>query len=81
MTLSLAFAMKKLMDERALMRHLSACETMDSASCICTDKTGTLTTNHMVVDKMWISEKSIEVKDNVNEDILERKILIFNSGG
>ncbi|KAG0484039.1 hypothetical protein HPP92_012123 [Vanilla planifolia] len=46
-TLSLAFAMKKLMDDKALVRHLSACETMGSAGCICTDKTGTLTTNHM----------------------------------
>ncbi|KAG6538256.1 hypothetical protein ZIOFF_003369 [Zingiber officinale] len=55
-TLSLAFAMKRLMEEKALVRHLSACETMGSASCICTDKTGTLTTNHMVVDKIWICE-------------------------
>lgn len=54
-TLSLAFAMKKLMQERALVRHLSACETMGSASCICTDKTGTLTTNHMVVEKVWLA--------------------------
>ncbi|KAK3223898.1 hypothetical protein Dsin_010923 [Dipteronia sinensis] len=38
-TLSLAFAMKKLMSDKALVRHLSACETMGSASCICTDKT------------------------------------------
>ncbi|KAJ0099590.1 hypothetical protein Patl1_20455 [Pistacia atlantica] len=38
-TLSLAFAMKKLMNDRALVRHLSACETMGSANCICTDKT------------------------------------------
>ncbi|KAF4354685.1 hypothetical protein G4B88_029529 [Cannabis sativa] len=40
-TLSLAFAMSKLMSERALVRHLSACETMGSTSCICTDKTET----------------------------------------
>lgn len=57
-TLSLAFAMKKLMSDKALVRRLSACETMGSASCICTDKTGTLTTNHMVVDKIWICELS-----------------------
>lgn len=66
-TLSLAFAMNKLMKERALVRHLSACETMGSASCICTDKTGTLTTNHMVVSKIWCSGKSLEVKGKESE--------------
>lgn len=70
-TLSLAFAMKKLMNDRALVRHLSACETMGSASCICTDKTGTLTTNHMVVDKVWVCEKSMEIKGNNNHEIPE----------
>jgi P-type Ca2+ transporter type 2C len=57
-TLSLAFAMKKLMDSQALVRHLAACETMGSAGHICTDKTGTLTTNHMVVDKIWLCDMS-----------------------
>ncbi|XP_041997818.1 putative calcium-transporting ATPase 11, plasma membrane-type [Salvia splendens] len=60
-TLSLAFAMKKLMSESALVRHLDACETMGSATCICTDKTGTLTTNHMVVSKTWICGEIKEV--------------------
>ncbi|KAI4300812.1 hypothetical protein L6164_034146 [Bauhinia variegata] len=73
-TLSLAFAMKKLMSDRALVRHLSACETMGSASCICTDKTGTLTTNHMVVDKIWICEKSIEIKGKESEEKLKTEI-------
>jgi Ca2+-transporting ATPase len=63
-TLSLAFAMKKLMNDKALVRHLSACETMGSAGTICTDKTGTLTTNHMVVDKIWISEVSKSLTSN-----------------
>ncbi|XP_060177443.1 putative calcium-transporting ATPase 11, plasma membrane-type [Lycium barbarum] len=61
-TLSLAFAMKKLMDNKALVRHLSACETMGSATCICTDKTGTLTTNQMVVNKIWICEEAKKVE-------------------
>lgn len=61
-TLSLAYAMKKLMNDWALVRHLSACETMGSASCICTDKTGTLTTNHMVVTKTWLCGKSKDIK-------------------
>jgi len=68
-TLSLAFAMKKLMHDKALVRHLAACETMGSASCICTDKTGTLTTNHMIVNKIWISNvsKSINGDAHINE--------------
>ncbi|KAF0923379.1 hypothetical protein E2562_006285 [Oryza meyeriana var. granulata] len=68
-TLSLAFAMKKLMHDKALVRHLAACETMGSASCICTDKTGTLTTNHMIVDKVWIGDvvKSVNSDKNISE--------------
>ncbi|XP_074306718.1 calcium-transporting ATPase 4, plasma membrane-type-like isoform X2 [Silene latifolia] len=62
--LSLAFAMKKLMKAKTLVRQLSACETMGSATCICTDKTGTLTTNHMVVDKIWVSGLNKEMKAN-----------------
>uniref|UniRef100_A0A5B7AEI8 Calcium-transporting ATPase n=1 Tax=Davidia involucrata TaxID=16924 RepID=A0A5B7AEI8_DAVIN len=70
-TLSLAFAMKKLMNDRALVRHLSACETMGSATCICTDKTGTLTTNHMVVDKIWICGKAKKIEGNGGGDIYD----------
>ncbi|KAL7586628.1 hypothetical protein Lser_V15G38722 [Lactuca serriola] len=63
-TLSLAFAMKELMKDKALVRHLSACETMGSSTVICTDKTGTLTTNHMVVTKIFVSGEIQDVKDN-----------------
>lgn len=73
-TLSLAFAMKKLMNERALVRHLSACETMGSASCICTDKTGTLTTNHMIVSRAWVCEKFMENKGLESVDKLKSEI-------
>lgn len=59
-TLSLAFAMKKMMNDKALVRHLAACETMGSATTICSDKTGTLTTNHMTVVKAHICGKTVE---------------------
>lgn len=52
-TLTLAYAMKKMIADKALVRRLSACETMGSATTICSDKTGTLTLNQMNVVKVW----------------------------
>ncbi|XP_027359300.1 putative calcium-transporting ATPase 13, plasma membrane-type [Abrus precatorius] len=53
-TLTLAYSMKKMMADQAMVRKLSACETMGSATTICTDKTGTLTLNQMKVTKFWL---------------------------
>ncbi|KAL5231473.1 hypothetical protein ABZP36_030249 [Zizania latifolia] len=53
-TLTLAFSMKRMVMENALVRRLSACETMGSVTAICTDKTGTLTLNQMKVTEFWV---------------------------
>ncbi|KAK2417660.1 calcium-transporting ATPase 9, plasma membrane-type [Trifolium repens] len=53
-TLTLAYSMKRMMGDNAMVRKLSACETMGSATVICTDKTGTLTLNQMRVTKFCL---------------------------
>lgn len=48
-TLALAFATTRMLKENNLVRVLRACETMGNATTVCSDKTGTLTTNKMTV--------------------------------
>ena len=43
-----------MMADNNLVRHLDACETMGNATSICSDKTGTLTTNRMTVVQSYI---------------------------
>lgn len=51
-TLSLAYNMRRMFRTNNLVRRLHACETMGAVDVICTDKTGTLTQNHMTVVDM-----------------------------
>ncbi|MCO5605368.1 hypothetical protein L7F22_059551 [Adiantum nelumboides] len=58
-TLTLAYSMRKMMKDNALVRRLVACETMGSATTICSDKTGTLTMNQMTIVKSWVAGKTL----------------------
>ena len=53
-TISLAYSTKKMLADKNLIRHLAACETMGNATSICSDKTGTLTTNVMSVVAAYV---------------------------
>ncbi|CAL9245278.1 unnamed protein product [Arabidopsis halleri] len=72
-TLTLAYSMKRMMSDQAMVRKLSACETMGSATVICTDKTGTLTLNEMKVTKFWLGQESIHEDSTkmISPDVLD----------
>uniref|UniRef100_A0A8C2GBX5 Calcium-transporting ATPase n=1 Tax=Cyprinus carpio TaxID=7962 RepID=A0A8C2GBX5_CYPCA len=76
-TISLAYSVKKMMKDNNLVRHLDACETMGNATAICSDKTGTLTTNRMTVVQSYINDQHFrEIPDpsQINPNTLEKLV-------
>ncbi|XP_004913961.1 plasma membrane calcium-transporting ATPase 2 isoform X11 [Xenopus tropicalis] len=72
-TISLAYSVKKMMKDNNLVRHLDACETMGNATAICSDKTGTLTTNRMTVVQAFVGD--VHYKEIPDPDGLPAKTL------
>ncbi|XP_033114585.1 plasma membrane calcium-transporting ATPase 1-like [Anneissia japonica] len=84
-TISLAYSVKKMMYDNNLVRHLDACETMGNATAICSDKTGTLTTNRMTVVQSYICgthHKSTPASGSIPENVYQTLIqsISINSG-
>ncbi|MGM8211810.1 cation-translocating P-type ATPase [Virgibacillus sp. W0430] len=60
-TVALSLGVQRMIRRKAIVRKLSAVETLGCASVICSDKTGTITENQMTVKELYLNGETIEV--------------------
>lgn len=76
LTVTLALAAKRMSEVKVLVKNMQSVETLGSTSCICSDKTGTLTQNRMTVSHLFynamIHEASVNMEEYKKNPNLER---------
>lgn len=71
LTIFLSLGAFRLAKKNALMRRISAVETLGAATVLCVDKTGTITKNLMEVKKVFCNDKIVD-KDELRDENLKK---------
>ena len=66
-TVCMSLAAKKMAANKVLVKQLQSVETLGSTTCICSDKTGTLTQNCMTVSHMLMNGNIIDASINYSD--------------